>query len=110
MYLHELRAQHWRPLRSSPGSNGANLGFPEALGIPTSTSAPNHIRNEWIVGVVNAAPYLACVGFSCWISDPLNNWLGRRGVIFFCGIFCTLSVIGSAFSQTWQQLCTSCLS
>ena len=54
--------------------------------------------------MINAGPYLACVGLSCWISDPLNNLLGRRGVIFFCGIFCTLSVIGSAFSQTWQQL------
>jgi hypothetical protein len=86
------------------GSNGANLGFPQALGIDNSVSDPDHLYHEWLVGIINAAPYLACVGLSCWISDPLNNWLGRRGVIFFCGIFCTLSVIGSALSQTWQQL------
>ena len=38
------------------------------------------------------------------MSDPLNNYFGRRGTIFFAAIFCLLSVIGSAFSQNWQQL------
>jgi sugar porter (SP) family MFS transporter len=40
----------------------------------------------------------------CWFSDPLNNFFGRRGTIFVSAIFCCLSVIGSALSQTWQQL------
>lgn len=40
----------------------------------------------------------------CWLSDPLNNYFGRRGTIFFSAIFCLLSVIGSAVSQTWEQL------
>lgn len=53
---------------------------------------------------MNAAPYIACAGFSCWISDPLNNWLGRRGVIFIAAIFCVLAPIGGACTQTWQQL------
>jgi len=34
----------------------------------------------------------------------LNYFFGRRGTIFFCAIFCTLSVIGSGFAQTWPQL------
>jgi len=40
----------------------------------------------------------------CWLSDPLNYYFGRRGTIFFAAIFCFVSVIGSAFTQTWQQL------
>ena len=40
----------------------------------------------------------------CWLSDPLNNYFGRRGTIFFAAIFCLLSVIGSGVTQTWQQL------
>ena len=40
----------------------------------------------------------------CWCSDPLNNFFGRRGTIFFSAIFCFLSVIGSAVSQNWPQL------
>lgn len=38
------------------------------------------------------------------MSDPLNNYLGRRGTIFIAAIFCILPVIGSGFTQTWPQL------
>ena len=38
------------------------------------------------------------------MSDPLNNYFGRRGTIFVSAIFCLLSVIGSASSQSWPQL------
>lgn len=40
----------------------------------------------------------------CWLSHPLNYRLGRRGTIFFAAWFCFLSVLGSAFTQTWVQL------
>lgn len=39
------------------GSNGANLSWPDALGVPDLPGNPP--RNGWIVGVVNAAPYIA---------------------------------------------------
>lgn len=81
------------------GSNGANLSFPKQFGIGTDSQ-----YDTWIVGLVNAAPYIACAGFSCWLSDPLNNWVGRRGVIFIAAIFCVLAPIGGACTQTWQQL------
>lgn len=38
------------------------------------------------------------------MSDPLNHYTGRRGTIFVSAVFCLLSVIGSAVSQTWPQL------
>jgi len=48
------------------GSNGANLSFPDALGIPvgetftgTNILNPEAARNQWIQGVINAAPYIA---------------------------------------------------
>ena len=40
----------------------------------------------------------------CWLSDPLNNYFGRRGTIFVSAVFCLFSVIGSGVSQTWEQL------
>ncbi|KAL1853479.1 hypothetical protein Plec18170_005476 [Paecilomyces lecythidis] len=85
------------------GSNGANLSFPDAFGIPDS-SGPNAERNQWIVGVINAAPYISTALLGCWLSDPLNNLFGRRGCIFGAAIFCVLAPIGSAFTQTWPQL------
>lgn len=84
------------------GSNGANLSFPEAFGINDNTPTDaNYNRDLWLVGMINAAPYIASAFCGCWLSDPLNNYFGRRGTIFFAAIFCLLSVIGSACTQTW---------
>lgn len=45
------------------GSNGANLTFGEALGIPdtgpTCEAEGSCARNAWIIGAVNAMPYMA---------------------------------------------------
>lgn len=43
-------------------------------------------------------------GSGCWLSDPLNSLLGRRGTIFVAAIFCILTPIGGAVSQNWHQL------
>ena len=37
--------------------------FPEEFGISTSRGLPNATRNSWIVGAVNAAPY---IGSAAW--------------------------------------------
>jgi len=81
------------------GSNGANLSFPKVFGIGSDS---NH--DTLLVGLVNSAPYIGSAFFGCWVSDPLNFYLGRRGTIFIAAIFCFLPVIGSAFTQTWVQL------
>jgi sugar porter (SP) family MFS transporter len=81
------------------GSNGANLAFHKVFGIDDTA-----LRDTFIVGVVNAAPYIASSLVGCWLSDPLNYYFGRRGAIFFSAIFCLLPVLGSAFTQTWQEL------
>ncbi|KAK4056872.1 hypothetical protein OIO90_002122 [Microbotryomycetes sp. JL221] len=61
-------------------------------------------RNEWVLGVVNAAPYLASAFIGCWLSDPVNSVFGRRGTIFCSAIFCLFPVIGQGLCQTWYQL------
>lgn len=92
------------------GSNGANLSFPIAFGIPDTAELedgspnPDAETNLWLVGVINAAPYIASAFLGCWLSDPLNFYLGRRGAIFVSAIFLILTPIGSAVSQTWEQL------
>lgn len=81
------------------GSNGANLSFPTEFGIGSGTG-----RDEWIVGTVNAVIFLSAGAIGAWIVDPLNHYLGRRGEIFVTGAILTITPIGSAFTQTWQQL------
>ncbi|KAL2019370.1 hypothetical protein VTK56DRAFT_9750 [Thermocarpiscus australiensis] len=80
------------------GTNGANLFFPEIYGIEGDST-----RDQILVGLVNAGPYIGSALLGCWLSDPLNNWLGRRGVIFVAGHFCLWPVIGSAFCHSWGQ-------
>ncbi|KAF9458096.1 hypothetical protein BDZ94DRAFT_150646 [Collybia nuda] len=86
------------------GSNGANLSFPMEFGLLTDAGNPEADKNEWIIGLINAGPYLASCFLGCWLTDPLNYLFGRRGTLFFCGIFCTFSVIGQGLAQTWPQL------
>ena len=63
----EERRRGW----DQTGSNGANLSFPDALGIPVGPTLPgsglpnpNAARNQWIQGVINAAPYIGAA-FVC---------------------------------------------
>jgi MFS family permease len=94
------------------GSNGANLTFHQALGIPDSAGSScgpvanqgECAKNSWIIGFVNSIPYITIALFAGWISDPLNDLLGRRGVIFIAAIFSLLAPFGMALSQTWGQL------
>ncbi|KAL8773575.1 MAG: hypothetical protein Q9209_001680 [Squamulea sp. 1 TL-2023] len=82
------------------GSNGANLYWPKAFGLKTDRKS----NDFWILGLVNAAPYIAASLIGCWLSHPLNYYLGRRGVVFVAAWFCFFSVLGSACAQTWVQL------
>lgn len=54
------------------GSNGANLTFGQALGIPDSgpqcEQAGTCEKNAWIIGFINACPYIAIAVFCAWIS------------------------------------------
>ncbi|KAI9866733.1 MAG: hypothetical protein M1813_000675 [Trichoglossum hirsutum] len=87
-------------------SGGAGLLFPDALGISIDpkTAGSELNRNSWLVGMISAAPYISSTVLGCWLSDPLNHSFGRRGTIFLAAVFCLLAALGSALSQTWQQL------
>ncbi|KAG6357069.1 hypothetical protein INS49_014946 [Diaporthe citri] len=80
------------------GSNGANLFFPKVYGIGSKS-----VHDTLIVGLVNAGPYIGSAVLGCWLTDPVNNWLGRRGVIFVSANFCLWPVIGSAFCHAWPE-------
>jgi hypothetical protein len=62
-----------------------------------------------MISYIMQSPYLGSAFLGCWLTDPLNNYLGRRGTLFFCGIFCIVSVIGSGLCKTWPQLLVSIL-
>ncbi|KAI2615166.1 hypothetical protein GGR54DRAFT_311083 [Hypoxylon sp. NC1633] len=84
------------------GSNGANLSFPAQFGI-----GGNSDHDVLLVGLINSAPYIGSSLIGCWLSDPLNNFFGRRGTIFISAVFCLLTPIGGALTQNWQQFLIS---
>ncbi|KAF1954160.1 MFS transporter [Byssothecium circinans] len=93
------------------GSNGANLTFAERFGIPDggefcaiAANAATCAKNAWIVGLINSLPYIAIAVFTAWISDPVNELLGRKKTIFVAAIFSVVAPIGSGLTQTWPQL------
>ncbi|OCF33741.1 sugar transporter [Kwoniella heveanensis BCC8398] len=84
------------------GSNGANLSFPEAFGIPIREGGGG--RNEWIVGAINAIIFLTAGCIGAFIVDPLNHYFGRRGEIFITAACLTATPIASGFTKSWQAL------
>ncbi|WAR62578.1 hypothetical protein PtB15_15B164 [Puccinia triticina] len=79
--------------------NGAQIFYYDRFGISDSSR-----RTAMIQGLVNSAPYLCCAVFACWITDPANRILGRRGVIFWSCFIAGVASIWEAFTYSWQQL------
>ncbi|KAH9814218.1 hypothetical protein DFH28DRAFT_895265 [Melampsora americana] len=80
--------------------NGAQLYYYDEFGIGSDGTNKTAI----IQGLVNSAPYLCCAVFACWLTDPLNRLMGRRGVIFLSCAIAGLASIWEAFTYSWPQL------
>ena len=67
--------------------------------------------SDWIIGILTAAPWVSAAFVGCLLADPINAWLGRRGTIFFAGVWCFASTLASAYTHTWHELliCRLCL-
>lgn len=87
------------------GTNGANLNWPQQLGLNHITGCDVTGRDAWIFSIVNAATYFAAALVGCWLSDPLNEYFfGRRSAIFVSACIILASAIGGACARTWQEL------
>jgi MFS family permease len=79
--------------------NGANLYFPKEFGIGSTSR-----RDTLIVGLINSGIYLSSGIVGAWLSEPVNERIGRRGAILVGSIICLLSNVACAFSGSWQIL------
>ncbi|KAL0956130.1 hypothetical protein HGRIS_002296 [Hohenbuehelia grisea] len=82
--------------------NGANLFFAPQFGIDPNSG--DRGRNQWLLGLVNSAPYLCCAVLGCWLTEPLNRWFGRRGTIFITATFSFLTCIWQGVTNSWPHL------
>lgn len=79
-------------------NNGAVAFYPQQLGITKLKNA------TWIEGLVVGAPYLACALIGCWLNEPMNSYLARRGTIFVSCFVAMFASIWEAFTYSWGQL------
>lgn len=80
--------------------NGAQIIYPKQFGI----GDPNSKRDSWLIGLINSAPYLCCATISCWLTHPLNDYLGRKNTIFLTCMISFLTCIWSGLTNTWWHL------
>lgn len=85
------------------GSNGANLSFPLEFGIDGEDD-----RAVFLVGLINSAPYIGSAFIGCWISDPLNNYLGRKCELFFTILFIDAPIADTPQGPSSCQLLSAC--
>lgn len=57
-----------------------------------------------ITGLVVGAPYLACAILGCWLTEPMNRWLARRGTIFWSCMIAAVASIWEAVVFSWPNL------
>ncbi|KAF4265820.1 hypothetical protein KXV68_003707 [Aspergillus fumigatus] len=79
--------------------NGAQIFYKTQFGIDDETS-----RSRWLLGLVNAAPYLCCAVLGCWLAVPFNAWFGRRGTIFITCCFSAIACLWQGFVNTWWHM------
>ncbi|KAJ8126421.1 hypothetical protein O1611_g7218 [Lasiodiplodia mahajangana] len=80
--------------------NGAQIFYRDQFGI----GDPNSQRDSWLVGLVNAAPYIGCAFLGCWLTEPLNNRFGRRGTVFISCVISAAACFWQAFTNTWWHM------
>ncbi|BGO92527.1 hypothetical protein NBRC10512_000444 [Rhodotorula toruloides] len=84
--------------------NGANLFLGPQLGLNTSRGSPDAGKNQWILGLVNGAPYLCCAVLGCWLTAPVNKVLGRKGAMFLGAFISFAGCLWSACTNSWGHL------
>lgn len=57
-----------------------------------------------LTGLIVGAPYLCCAIIGCWLTEPLNKVLGRRGTIFASCFVAAVASIWEGVANTWVNL------
>ncbi|KAI1766560.1 hypothetical protein GGR53DRAFT_200578 [Hypoxylon sp. FL1150] len=80
--------------------NGAQGFYKTQFGIGDSNSQ----RDSWLLGLVNAAPYICCAVAGCWLTEPMNKVFGRRGTVFVSCLISAAACFWQGFTNTWWHM------
>ncbi|KAN0068909.1 Sugar transporter domain containing protein [Elaphomyces granulatus] len=82
-------------------NNGAQTIYLQQLGI--STRFQGNMKDN-ITGLIVGAPYLACAILGCWLTEPMNRYLARRGTIFLSCLIAAVASIWEGVANSWVNL------
>ncbi|KAI0181331.1 hypothetical protein GGR52DRAFT_567562 [Hypoxylon sp. FL1284] len=69
-----------------------------------SIGDPDSERDSWLLGLVNAAPYICCAFVGCWLTEPMNKTFGRRGTVFISCFVSAAACFWQGFTNTWWHM------
>lgn len=76
----------------------------QAKGWTDSKVASEISKNNWLIGLVSSAPYICCAFLGCWLTEPLNAVLGRRGTIFVASFVSFATCVWQGVTNTWWHM------
>ena len=90
-------------------NNGAQTLYLRQFGIqpdPSSGKQPlfSDQTTPYITGLIVGAPYLCCAVLGCWLTEPVNRVIGRRGTIFVSCFIAAVASIWEGVANTWVNL------
>ncbi|KAH8435109.1 sugar porter family MFS transporter [Aspergillus melleus] len=83
-------------------NNGAQAIYLTELGIKSDRFSEQ--MQNYLTGLVVGAPYLACAILGCWLTEPMNRYLARRGTIFVSCFIAAVASIWEGVANSWVNL------
>ena len=83
-------------------ANG-NLGWPADFNLNPDFKHPAG-RDVWIFGGIQSIMWFSAAILGSYLSDPISEYIGRRGALFVAAICSFSSVVAASQTQSWQGL------
>lgn len=87
-------------------NNGAQAFYLKRFNILSTDKGGRFSQSQVdnLTGLVVGAPYLACAILGCWLTEPLNALLARRGTIFLSCLIAALASVWEGVANSWVNL------
>lgn len=86
-------------------NNGAQALFLEDLNIAgENVTRFSPSMQDYLTGLIVGAPYLCCALIGSWITEPLNDLIGRRGTIFLSCVIAAVTSVWQGVANSWVNL------
>ncbi|KAF2231111.1 hypothetical protein EV356DRAFT_490827 [Viridothelium virens] len=88
-------------------NNGAQAFYLDVFNIVPADNRPSRFslaEQDNLTGLIVGAPYLACAILGCWLTEPLNSILARRGTIFLSCFIAAVASIWEGVANSWVNL------